>query len=472
MMKPSLQLRMSQQLTMTPQLQQAIRLLQLSSLELQTEIDEALTKNPLLEIDGEEAGEPALEKNIPNLVVEESLEEKPDNKWEDVYSHNASGTGDGEEHDFEAFNSPKETLQSHLLWQLNLTRFSERDKMIAQAIVEAINDEGYLSCSLQDIQETCRELLPEENEIEAVLHRVQRFDPVGVGARDLKECLLIQLNQHYGEHPLKKYAEALVREDLSLLAKREYRELKRKLNVEGEILKATIKLIQSCYPKPGDLIVAQTAPVIIPDLRVRKQGGKWMVELNSDVSPKLRINPNYAVLIRRADASTDNTVLRNYLQEARWFIKSLQSRNETLLKVAREIVEFQQSFLEHGEEAMRPLVLHDIANVVEMHESTVSRITTQKYLHTPRGIYELKYFFSSHVNMQGGGECSSTAIRALIKKIVAHENPKKPLSDQKIAQFLKEQGINVARRTVAKYREALSILASNERKTLSSDILL
>lgn len=466
MMKPSLQLRMSQQLTMTPQLQQAIRLLQLSSLELQTEIEETLTTNPLLEVDRDGEGEVLEEK------PEENTAPAIESKWEDAYSHNSSGTDEGEEHDFEAFNSPKETLQSHLLWQLNVTRFSERDKMIAQAIVEAINDEGYLSCSLQDIQETCHELMPEENEMEAVLHRIQRFDPVGVGARDLKECLLIQLDQHYENHPLRGHAEALVREDLSLLAKREYIQLKRKLNVDVETLKAIIKLIQSCHPKPGDLIVVQTAPWVIPDLRASKQCGKWIVELNSDVSPKLRINPNYAVLIRRADASADNAILRNYLQEARWFIKSLQSRNETLLKVAHEIVEFQQAFLEHGEEAMRPLVLHDIANAVEMHESTVSRITTQKYLHTPRGIYELKYFFSSHVNMQGGGECSSTAIRALIKKIVAHENPKKPLSDQKIAQFLKEQGINVARRTVAKYREALSILASNERKTLSSDIFL
>lgn len=501
MMKPTLQLKMSQQLTMTPQLQQAIRLLQLSSLELQQEIEETLTANPLLEVDGGEENQEsqsvaesttegggasfssdATSEEIEDAQAREtqdpsesvlSFDAVPqqlpvDSKWEDVYaSYSFPQAGDdGEGRDFESFNSPKETLKSHLLWQLNLTRFSDRDRSIAEAIVEAIGDDGYLRTSLKDIQESCREPEIEESEVEAVLHRIQRFDPIGVGARNLKECLLVQLDQYTGNHPLRTYAEAVVREHLTLLGSRDYNLLRRKLGIDANTLKEVIKLIQACHPKPGDLIAAEAASYVIPDLKVTRQEGQWVLELNSEVSPKLRVNLNYAELIRRTDASGNNTVLRNYLQEARWFIKSLQSRNETLLKVASKIVEVQQGFLEHGEEAMRPLVLHDIASAVDMHESTISRITTHKYIHTPRGIYELKYFFSSHVSTQGGGECSSTAIRALIKKLVAHENPGKPLSDQKIARFLKEQGIYVARRTVAKYREALSISASNARKCL------
>jgi RNA polymerase sigma-54 factor len=287
-----------------------------------------------------------------------------------------------------------------------------------------------------------------------------------VAARDLPECLLIQLNQLPRETPWISQARLVASHYLNLLGNRDYAQLLRRSRLKEEELKHVIQLIQSLSPRPGEMLIHSEPEYIVPDVVVKKSNGRWRVELNSDVAPKLRVNSSYAALIKRADSSTDNTYLKDQLQEAKWFIKSLQSRNETLLKVASKIVAHQQGFLDYGEEAMKPLILHDIAQAVEMHESTISRVTTQKYMHTPRGIFELKYFFSSHVSTSSGGECSSTAIRAIIKKLVAAENPKKPLSDSKIADVLKEQGINVARRTIAKYREAMLIPPSNERKRL------
>jgi RNA polymerase sigma-54 factor len=509
-MKASLQLKLGQQLTMTPQLQQAIRLLQLSTLDLQQEIQEALETNPMLETseDDYDTAEPGsyseYEGNADGLNGSaqemQSLGERTDREqsktelhesereewsneipedlpvdtaWDDIYPTSTGPSGGDEQDDssdFESRNSLTETLIDHLHWQLNLTPMSARDHHIALSIIDAINPDGYLSCSVEEIYESLRD---EENddpfeldEVQAVLKRVQHFDPPGVAARDLPECLLIQLNQLPRETPWISQARLVASHYLNLLGNRDYAQLLRRSRLKEEELKHVIQLIQSLSPRPGEMLIHSEPEYIVPDVVVKKSNGRWRVELNSDVAPKLRVNSSYAALIKRADSSTDNTYLKDQLQEAKWFIKSLQSRNETLLKVASKIVAHQQGFLDYGEEAMKPLILHDIAQAVEMHESTISRVTTQKYMHTPRGIFELKYFFSSHVSTSSGGECSSTAIRAIIKKLVAAENPKKPLSDSKIADVLKEQGINVARRTIAKYREAMLIPPSNERKRL------
>jgi RNA polymerase sigma-54 factor len=509
-MKQSLQLRLGQQLTMTPQLQQAIRLLQLSTLDLQAEIQEALESNPLLEVNEvNESGEAASEQweggdasaatNEPNnsseydsvttetaslerqdaavdLQTTEMPDELPvDSNWEDVYdsvlpaSSASSSSSDDDYNGFENQSDGGESLQEHLQWQMRLTPFSDLDMQIAEAIIDSINEEGYLTSSLEDIHSSLtldEGVEVELDEIEAVLHRIQNFDPIGVGARDLRECMLLQLLQLDRSIPEVEDAITLVRDHLDLLASRDYNQLMRKMKLTREALQQAILMIQSVNPRPGSTIDSTPAEYIVPDVFVKKVNETWRVELNLDAVPKLRVNAHYASLIRRADNSADNTYLRNQLQEARWFIKSLSSRNETLLKVATAIVARQRGFLEFGEEAMKALVLHDIAEELGMHESTISRVTTKKYMHTPRGIFELKYFFSSHVSTAEGGECSSTAIRALIKKLVAAENQGKPLSDSKIAQILEDEGINVARRTVAKYREALSIPPSNERKRL------
>jgi len=500
-MKQSLQLRIGQQLTMTPQLQQAIRLLQLSTLDLRVEIQEALDSNPMLELseeadneggavteendqerpavqEGETAGVdenegPTRELGDPEatLAMAADPDELPvDSAWEDVYDNPAplsvsSYDNSGERREIDNPDSSSETLHEHLLWQMRLTTFSDQDRVIAMSIIDAVNDRGYLAVSLEEIHEGLTEELEiDYEEVEAVLHQIQNFDPVGVGARDLRECLLIQLHHYSDATPGLEQARALVHDHLDVLAGRDFSQLLRRMKCSQQELRQVIALIQSLNPRPGNLVTDRKTEYIVPDVIVRKEKGAWRVELNSDAIPRMRINSGYANLVRRADNSDDNVYLRNHLQEARWFIKSLQSRNETLLKVATCIVERQRNFLEHGEEAMKPLVLHDIAEVVEMHESTISRVTTEKYMHTPRGIFELKYFFSSHVSTAAGGECSATAIRALIKKLVAAEDVAKPLSDSKIAQLLDAQGINVARRTIAKYRESLAIPPSSERK--------
>jgi RNA polymerase sigma-54 factor len=501
-MKPTLQLQIGQHLTMTPQLQQAIRLLQLSTLELQAEIQEALDSNPMLESadDDSEPAEKIDDIPIDYAAAEEALalqggdsaEERPldinnneampdelpvDSLWEDVFASgtgsSSSGSGNSEDDDnpLEARTAAPETLAQHLAWQLNLTPFSDLDRAIGMAILDAIDERGYLTASLDDILAAVAD--PEDpyavemDEVEAVLHRIQQFDPPGVGGRDLRECLLIQLKQLPEDTSSRGDAIAVVRDHLELLGSRDFAGLMRKLRLTENGLKAAIALIQGLNPNPGGRISSSSeTEYITPDVILRRRHDRWTVELNADTAPKLRVNANYAALVRRADSSADNTYLRNHLQEARWFIKSLQSRNETLLKVASCIVEHQRGFLEHGPEAMKPMVLRDIAEEVGMHESTISRVTTQKYMHTPRGIFELKYFFSSHVSTTGGGEASSTAIRAMIRKLVGQEDPRKPLSDNKIADLLLDQGIEVARRTIAKYRESLNIPPSNERKRL------
>ena len=477
---------------MTPQLQQAIKLLQLSTLDLQQEIQQVLESNPMLEVSEESDGETDPEladealnnsetesagadidiesTDITEIAGEIPTELPVDTQWEDVYQAPVTGPlsgGDTPDIDFESRNSSQESLQDHLLWQLNLTRMSDLDRAIAMAIVDAVDDNGRLAVSAEEIWNTFDpELDIEFDEVMAVLHLLQQLDPPGVCTHDLQECLLVQLKQLPEHTPLLTEAKLVISRYMSLLGNRDYSQLIRRSKIPEPALKDVLVLIQSLNPNPGESIGADTTEYIVPDVFVSKRNGAWSVELNPDIAPRLRINNHYAKLIKRADNSSDNTFMRNNLQEARWFLKSLQSRNETLMKVASKIVEHQRGFLEYGAEAMKPLVLHDIAEAVEMHESTISRVTTQKYMHTPRGIYELKYFFSSHVSTTSGGECSSTAIRALIKKLIAAENPRKPLSDNKITALLEEQGIKVARRTIAKYRESLLIPPSNERKRL------
>jgi RNA polymerase sigma-54 factor len=514
-MKQSLQLKMGQSLTMTPQLQQAIRLLQLSTLDLQNEIQEALDSNPMLEISEEshkannketaeaqvnsqaETPEPSTNENSAPSTAEndakveneqsdgewsqEIPDELPvDTSWDDVYQSSSSGSSSpNDDNLFETQRSNSESLQDHLMWQLNLTHFSDKDHSIALTIIDDIQPSGMLSSSIHDILIGIQGSLEdvEEDEVYAVLHRLQQFDPPGVASQDLSECILIQLNQltqqMQSAHgidiniPGLNTAKQVAKEYLALLGTRDYKTIMRKLRIKEGELKQAITLIQSINPRPGDDIGSSDTQYVVPDVFVSKHEGHWLVELNPDIAPKIRINDQYANLVKRADSSSDNTYLKDNLQEAKWFLKSLQSRNETLLKVSTAIVEKQRGFLDFGEEAMKPLVLHDIADIVEMHESTISLLTTNKYMHTPKGIFELKYFFSSHVNTDSGGECSSTAIRAIIKKLIAAENISKPLSDSKIAALLADQGVKVARRTIAKYRESMSIPPSNERKQLA-----
>lgn len=504
-MKASLQLKLGQSLTMTPQLQQAIRLLQLSTLDLQQEIQQALESNPMLEApeddeasgdseDSTESTSEAQAESSEREVADTSWDESEtgpdwaseteipsdipddlpvDTAWDDIYQSApapAARNDDDNDYDFETRNSPTETLQDHLEWQLNLTPLNDRDRAIAHALLDAVDDRGYLTSSIEDIHSGLVDQSEDDplelDEVEAVLHRLQHFDPPGVFARDLQECLLIQLNQLPPETPWLSQARLVITHYINLLGNRDYAQLLRRSRLKEDQLKSVLGLITGLNPRPGDAVDRTEPDYVIPDVIVRKVNERWRVELNPDIAPRIRVNASYASLIKRADSSADNTYLRDQLQEAKWFIKSLQSRNETLLKVATRIVEHQQGFLDYGDEAMKPLILSDIAQVVEMHESTISRVTTQKYMHTPRGIFELKYFFSSHVSTEEGGECSSTAIRAMIKKLIAGETPKKPLSDSKIASVLGEQGIKVARRTVAKYREAMQIPPSNERKRL------
>ncbi|EPJ2541709.1 RNA polymerase factor sigma-54 [Escherichia albertii] len=476
-MKQGLQLRLSQQLAMTPQLQQAIRLLQLSTLELQQELQQALESNPLLEqIDTHEEIDTRETQDSETLDAADALEQKEmpeelplDASWDTIYT---AGTPSGTSGDYIDDELPiyqgetTQTLQDYLMWQVELTPFSDTDRAIATSIVDAVDETGYLTVPLEDILESMGDDEIDIDEIEAVLKRIQRFDPVGVAAKDLRDCLLIQLSQFDKTTPWLEEARVIISDHLDLLANHDFRTLMRVTRLKEDVLKEAVNLIQSLDPRPGQSIQTGEPEYVIPDVLVRKHNGRWTVELNSDSIPRLQINQHYASMCNSARNDGDSQFIRSNLQDAKWLIKSLESRNDTLLRVSRCIVEQQQAFFEQGEEYMKPMVLADIAQAVEMHESTISRVTTQKYLHSPRGIFELKYFFSSHVNTEGGGEASSTAIRALVKKLIAAENPAKPLSDSKLTSLLSEQGIMVARRTVAKYRESLSIPPSNQRKQL------
>ncbi len=468
---------------MTPQLQQAIKLLQLSALDLEQEIQDRITDNPMLELDEEDRSsvEPAKKKDESEAPVDAEREQIPDDlpvdsQWDEVYtgmgaSSPASGSA-SDDWDPDSRTTYEESLADHLLWQLNMSNFSATDHAIATTLIDSIDADGMLTTDLDEVAAQFAEEDPDTGieEVLMVLHRIQHFDPIGVGSRTLAESLTLQLAALPAETPLRDEAIDVVTNHLDMLAAHDYTGLARATRLSTEALTSIVALIQTLNPRPGSAIGGPPPEYVVPEVMVRKEvkngTARWVVELNGDAVPKVRLNQQYAALAKDIKSGKDSEYLRDTLAEARWFLKSLQSRNETLLKVATEIVQVQRGFLEYGEEAMKPLVLADIAEAVDMHESTISRVTSRKYMHTPRGVFELKYFFSSHVGTNTGGEVSSTAIRALIKKLTQEEDPKKPLSDSKLAAILAEQNIKVARRTVAKYRESMNIPPSNERKRL------
>ncbi|HMT93561.1 RNA polymerase factor sigma-54 [uncultured Thiothrix sp.] len=498
MLRQGLDIRIGQTLSMTPQLQQAIRLLQLSSIELQEEIQQALEENPLLQL-AEDSGltndEPLTERSPNAEHSTDSTESLGDNDlselgevdtpsnmdsdipedlnldatWDDVYDTSIGSNHDGDS-DNQAFlenqGSSSEDLQEHLLWQITLSQLSEIDKRIAVTIVQSLDEAGYLCESVEDILESLIDELPIElDDVEMVLKYIQHLDPLGVGARDLRECMLIQLYKQ-PTNELQKLAVILVEKHLDLLEKRDYKEIQKRLKINQDTFEAMITLLRTLQPKPGNAFSANTTDYITPDVFVHKIRNAWVVSLNQRVTPELQINQMYADMIGQVKNSTDSHYLKNNLQQARWLIRSLESRNSTILNVAKAIVERQSAFMQYGEQAMKPLILRDIAEELEMHESTISRVTTNKYMYTPRGIFEFKYFFSSQLDTDTGSSCSSTAIRAMLKQLIAKEDARSPLSDSSLTQLLKDQGINVARRTVTKYREAMSIPSSHERKGL------
>lgn len=485
-MKQTLQLRMGQSLTMTPQLQQAIKLLQLSTLDLQQEIQQALESNMMLEVDEEIHAEKELSAIDQTKVKNESEsgneissegsqtdmpDELPiDSNWEDVFESTqpASPTIQPDVFEYEAQHSKSETLLDHLWQQLDLLSMSERDHAIAVAIIDSVNLDGYLCEPLENIYQGLQEQLEdlELDEVKAVLHSVQNFDPVGVAAQDLSDCLSIQLHQLPETLPFRSEALKIISRHLDLLASYDQTKLMRRIGLTEQQLKQVVALIRTLDPKPGMQIQGVTSSYIVPDVFVKKINGHWRVSLNAGMTPKLRVNADYSKMIKRADSSKENVSMKEHLQEARWFIKSLHSRNDTLLRVAERIIEKQVGFLEHGAISMKPMVLRDIAEELELHESTISRVTTQKYMHTPNGVVDFKYFFSSHVSTEEGENRSATAIRARIKELVEKENPAEPLSDSKITKVLQKEGVNIARRTIAKYRESMSIPSSSQRKRL------
>jgi RNA polymerase sigma-54 factor len=471
MLKPSLQLKLGQQLTMTPQLQQAIRLLQLPALELQAHIRELLETNVMLEPmeEAESTGTfetlvtAAEQPKLPERRTESTVE-VIDDGWGEHGAGPADTPWSAEDDDRpqDYADSAGQSLQDHLLWQLELARLRPRELTIARAIVDAVSDDGYLTESLEEIAQTLRpEVECAADEVAGVLEWVQALDPPGVGARSVGECIELQLRQLEPATPGLGCALEIARHHLGLVADREFSLLRRELRATEEELAAALALVRSCHPRPGATVSAGKAEYVVPDVFVRRTEHGWGVEINPATLPRVRLNHGYASLIGR---NSSHASMRAQLQEARWLLKSLEIRHETLMKVARSIVERQTAFLEHGEEHMRPMILKDIAEAVTMHESTISRVTSGKYMHTPRGVFELRYFFSSHVEGADGSGTSSTAIRAKIRKLVKDEDAEAPLSDGRIAELLSAEGIPVARRTVAKYREALGIAASNERR--------
>ncbi len=481
MLKPSLQLRLGQQLTMTPQLQQAIRLLQLPALELQAHIRELLESNVMLEpveetdatgsfealsplpesVREPEPADPAADADsAPDAVEVEVIEDG----WTEPTA-GASETPYGLPDDDRAQDIADESgrsLHEYLLEQLELAGLSENDLAIATAIVDAINDDGYITDSLADIAATLRpEVDCDEEEIERVLMLVQMLDPVGVGARSVSECILLQLDQLDSHTPGLDLARRIAADHLDLVADRDIGQLRRVLGADDESIDHALALVRACHPRPGTVVSGASTEYVVPDVFVRRTERGWSVEINPATVPRVRLNESYASLIGRG---AGHASMRSQLQEARWLLKSLEIRNDTLTRVARAIVERQSQFLERGEEYMRPMILRDIAEAIGMHESTISRITSGKYMHTPRGVFELRYFFSSQVEGEDGRGTSSTAIRAKIRKLIKEENPADPLSDARIAEILSQEGIPVARRTVAKYREALGLASSAERK--------
>ena len=459
MLRPTLQLKLGQSLTMTPQLQQAIRLLQLPLLDLSAQIQESLEENVMLEMEDL--------PDVPKTSAETTAEIetiRAEDSWQlSSMERIQDGGWNGEGRPISEFaDESGQSLREHLLWQLELENFSPREALIGEALIDSINDDGYLTAAPEDITDfIAAEAGVSIEEIEQALNKVQRLDPVGIGARSLSECIVLQLRQLASATPGVELAISMATDFLPSIAAKEYGEIRRALRTSEEDFEVALALVKSCNPKPG-LAVSPAAPeYVIPDVFVRKIDGRWQVEVSASGIPRLSVNQQYAKLLR---GSGDHAVLRTQLQEARWLVRSLEIRNETLMKVATCIVARQREFLEHGDEAMKPLVLRDVAETIGMHESTISRVTTSKYMHTPRGVFEFKYFFSSHLSTVDGEDQSSTSVRAKIRKLIGAENPAKPLSDNKIAALLADEGITVARRTVAKYREALRISSSSERK--------
>ena len=472
MLKPALQLRLGQQLTMTPQLQQAIKLLQLPVLELQAQVQQALETNVMLEVDEEESQE------LTPAESEQTVDQQPDadegareeevsvemvDPWEDASTPaGEKRTHDDEDRPLEFADESERDLHQHLIWQLEISPLDPRQVWIGEAIIDALNDDGYLTETLADISESLTTDLPVTlDEVEQVLAYVQTFDPAGIGARSVSECLCLQLAQLEPETPGRELALKLAQEHLQDVADRDVTALRRALNVDEDALQEAMALIQGCQPRPGSSFQSSQPEYIVPDVFVKRTGQGWAVEINPASVPRLKVNQSYAGVVAR---SADYASLRAQLQEARWLIRSLEIRNETLLKVARTIVQRQSAFLEKGDEAMEPMILRDVAEAVSMHESTISRVTTGKYMHTPRGIFEFRYFFSSHVSGTDGGDVSSVAIRARIRRLIADEDATRPLSDAQLAELLASEGIKVARRTVAKYRESLGLASSSERR--------
>ncbi|MGE8622937.1 RNA polymerase factor sigma-54 [Acinetobacter schindleri] len=482
-MKLSVGLKVANSLSLTPQLQQAIRLLQLSSLELEQEIQLQLDSNPLLEKVEEQSNLESLsisevEHDQKDLTNELNADHLPDDlpvdtDWDDVYTHQPTSLGAAEYEEREDNRQGHLSLQQHLIEQVNLLNFSKIDKLIAHCIIDSLDDKGFLEVDISEITASVQHLLQsmdyeeeiEDDEVLVVLKHIQRLEPIGVGSRNLAECLMVQLDNLPASTPCRNDAIKLL-QHYELLITNELPRLIKQTGLNPEQLRCAVDLLKTLKPHPGLEFEDRESDYQVPDVVVLKKNDCWQVMLNPDVMPKLRVNSFYANMIRRADQSDDNQYLRNQMLEAKNFIKSIDERHKTLLKVATCIVEHQKAFLEIGAEGMKPLVLRDIAEEVELHESTVSRVTTNKYMLTSRGLFELKYFFSSHVGTTSGGEASSTAIRAKIKKLISEENIRKPLSDNAIANMLKEEGIDVARRTVAKYRESLHIPSSSERKVL------
>jgi RNA polymerase sigma-54 factor len=471
-MKPGIQLRQSQQLSLTPQLQQAIRLLQLSQIELQAELRELAEANPLLDIDGmdgDEAPAPDPPENSTEASSDESTPELGDDSeyWDEqtpqVADWAQSSRGFDEDTP-EPQDAAPEGLREHLQWQANLSGFSARDHAIAMAIIDALDDDGYLREGLEPVLAALRTLQPppSKEEAEAVRLRVQHFDPTGVASLDLGDCLAAQLEQLDPRVEGRELARRIAASELDLLAKRDFGKLAKKLSVSEDAVIAAATLIRALDPRPGSAFDPTPAEYVAPDAYAIKAAGRWRVSLSPECQPRLAINQHYCSLIARAQRS-DATWLRGQLQEARWLMKSLEARADTLFKVASAIVRTQSAFLDFGPEAMKPLVMRELAEELGMHESTISRVTTRKYLHTPRGTFEFKHFFSSSVATEDGGSASATAIQAMIRKLVDEEDSRKPLSDQTLTAELNQRGIRVARRTVAKYREQLRIPSSGER---------
>ena len=486
---------------MTPQLQQAIKLLQLSTLDLQQEIIEQLYNNPLLETDERDHENDNVEQQNNNVgdddvnfdnndpenftqaldtpeVADSSAQSSWDsessdrlsgeNSWNEVTNTSSKSLTNNSDFNLDAIYQVTESLQDHLYWQLNLITLSDRDKDIAEAFIDSVDNNGFLTSELQEITAHLKDKTTDDplqqDELIAVLRRLQQFDPPGIFARDLKECLAIQLNQLVEDTAYLQEAKLLVENFLEDIASTELTKLAKKSKLDKLSVQHGLELIRTLNPRPGEMLAADDTEYIVPDVYIEKINGNWQVKLNDSNIPRIKINQAYSDLIKRADDSAENQFLKKNLNEARWFLRSLESRNDTLMQVTMAIVDFQQGFLEHGPVAMKPLVLSEIAEQLDLHESTVSRVTTKKYMATPQGIFELKYFFSSHVGTSDGGECSSTAVCAMLKMLIEAEKPCKPLSDNKLTTLLADQGIQVARRTVAKYRESMNIPSSSQRK--------